>query len=88
MAKLETEAERAARLQLEEHIRGIGGILRDAVNDLGGPSLGFALLLFDFGDKGSIAYSSNASRLDMVNALEELTDRLRLARDQRRPGGS
>jgi hypothetical protein len=78
MAMPETEAERTARLQLEDHIRGIGGILRDAVTDLGGPGLGFALLLFDFGDQGGIAYTSNASRRDMINALEELTARLRL----------
>lgn len=83
MATPETEAERAARLQLEEHIRGIGGILRDAVADLGGPSLGFALLLFDFGDKGAIAYTSNADRRDMINALEELTARLHLEQHQR-----
>lgn len=74
----DSDEDRAARAQLEDHIRGIGGILREAVTDLGGPSLGFALLLFDFGDKGSIAYTSNAKRLDMINALEELAAKLRL----------
>jgi hypothetical protein len=87
----ETDAERAERLQLEEHCRVIGGLLRNAVSDLGGPRIGFALLLFNFGDGGSIAYMSNAERRDMINALEELIARLRLEQYQaggRQPGGS
>ena len=34
--------------------------------------LGFAVLVFDFGDGGHVAYMSNAQRDDMVKALREL----------------
>ena len=37
---------------------------------------GFALLLFDFGEKGSLAYISNAQRRDMIRALRECADEL------------
>ena len=64
------------RMQLEEHVRVIGGLLRDAVRDLGGDKLGFCLLLFDFGPGGSVAYMSNAQRADMIRALDEFSAKL------------
>jgi hypothetical protein len=41
------------------------------------PGAGFALLLFDFGEKGNIAYVSNANREDMIEALGELLGNLK-----------
>jgi hypothetical protein len=40
------------------------------------PGVGFALLLFDLGSGGSIAYMSNARREQMVQLLKELTGTL------------
>ena len=36
-----------------------------------GPNQGFALLMFDFGDEGNLAYCSNARREDMLKAMRE-----------------
>jgi hypothetical protein len=41
------------------------------------PGVGFALLLFDFGGKGDIAYVSNANSEDMIEALDELLGNLK-----------
>ncbi len=35
------------------------------------PGVGFALLVFDFGEKGNLAYVSNADRADMLVAMRE-----------------
>lgn len=69
-------AQVAAQLEIEEHCRVIGQMLRDAVTDLAGPGIGFTLLLFDFGDGGSLAYMSNARRADMIKTLEEFRTKL------------
>lgn len=37
---------------------------------------GFALLIFDLGGPGNIAYCSSAQRQDMVKALKELVENL------------
>jgi hypothetical protein len=34
--------------------------------------IGFALILFDFGEKGSLTFASNGERPDMVRCLREL----------------
>jgi len=39
---------------------------------LAGTGMGFAVLIFDFGDKGTMAYCSDADRQSMIAALEEL----------------
>ncbi len=72
----ESPDDRAARLLIEDHVRAIGGIIRDAVNDLAGPGFGFALLMFDFGEVGNLAYMSNARRDDMIEALDECRRKL------------
>lgn len=64
----ESDAQRAARLQLEEHVRVIGGMLRDAVKDLAGDGFGFTLLMF---------YMSNARRADVLATLDEFRALLR-----------
>jgi hypothetical protein len=46
--------------------------------------IGFALVMFDFGAEGNIAYASNADREDFLRALDELRGKLAatLASDQ------
>jgi hypothetical protein len=39
--------------------------------------VGFALMIFDFGEGGNMAYVSNAERADMIRALEELLQKLK-----------
>jgi hypothetical protein len=62
------------RRQLESTAREIGQTIERGIDDRG---TGYALLLFDFGEAGSIAYMSNASRPDMIKALEELLGNLK-----------
>lgn len=33
--------------------------------------MGFALFVFDFGERGNLAYCSNAEREDMIKTVEE-----------------
>lgn len=35
------------------------------------PGVGFALLMFDFGEGGGMFYASNAQRVDMIKAMKE-----------------
>ncbi len=60
--------------QLEERAREIGQLLGSAMPASSG--YGFALLLFNFGDKGHLTYVSNAKRADMIEGLKELLMRL------------
>lgn len=39
---------------------------------LDGTGLGFALLVFDYGPAGTTAYASNADRVGVIEALEQL----------------
>lgn len=84
----EREAE-AARLtereQLEHYCADLGRGLKKHVLP---PGVGFALLLFNFGDGGNLAYVSNAVRADLVKTLEEFRDVLiSTAADPSRPAG-
>jgi hypothetical protein len=56
---LEILAVQAARL--------MGDVLKGAVPE----GVGFAVLIFDFGAGGNLAYVSNAQRADMVKAMRE-----------------
>ena len=40
------------------------------------PGFGFALILFDFGERGNLAYMSNGEREDMLRVLQELIDHM------------
>jgi hypothetical protein len=64
---------------VEGIVREIGRTVAAAVDDAaGGPKrLGFALLVFDYGAGGTMAYASNAQRADMIEAIEELIGHLR-----------
>jgi hypothetical protein len=56
----------------------MGRAIGESIDGLFGPRrAGYALLLFDFGDSGSMAYASNGKREDMIKALAELLVKLR-----------
>lgn len=56
----------------EAILRDIGDILKRAMP----PGWGFALLMFELGDGGTMNYLSNADRADMCAALRELLGKL------------
>jgi hypothetical protein len=57
---------------MEQSIRRIADVIAPQLPK----GTGFALLVFDFGEKGHASYISNASREDMIKALREQADRL------------
>ena len=61
------------RLELEANCAELGRLLRKGM----GPGVGFALVLFDFGPKGSMAYTGTGVRQDVIKMLAELLDKLR-----------
>lgn len=61
------------RRALEEANR----LIADMVSDLLPEGVGFALMLFHFGEGGFMSYVSNARREDMIRALEEQLERFR-----------
>lgn len=75
----ETPERRAERLQLEEICGGIARMLQKAINESAEPGqrLGFALLMFDFGEEGSFAYAANAQRADVLKLLREAEEKIR-----------
>lgn len=71
-----------AQEQLEASTAAIGRMLKpiiaDAHRDAGaGGQWGFALVMFDFGPGGYLAYASDGQRGDMIKALKELLDHMR-----------
>jgi hypothetical protein len=70
LAALEAEAQRIGQL--------VGKTLP--------PGVGFALVIFDFGQRGHITYVSNAEQASMMNALKELQVNIALGQVQA-PGG-
>ena len=69
----ETDDERAQRLELESTCASIGRALFEVMP----PSTGFALLMFDFGEKGSFAYVSTGQREDLIRMLGVAQQKLR-----------
>lgn len=61
--------------EVESYVGELGRII--ASSGACPPGIGFALLMFDFGEGGTMAYTSNAVRADMIAALEELLKTLR-----------
>lgn len=57
----------------EKMLRDIGEILRAACP----PGFGYALLVFRFGEDGSMFYSSNAERESMCKAMQEFIEKFR-----------
>lgn len=63
--------------QIEEMVRLLGeGVGRSLDDTFGVQRVGYAVLLFDFGDDGTLAYTSNGDRGDMIRALRELLTKL------------
>ncbi len=64
--------------QLAAACRKIGRALEITLPEMVGVDerLGFAVFLFDFGDGGSFAYASNATRNDMMTAVKEFLVRV------------
>lgn len=60
---------------VEAVCKNIGEAIARAANAAGG--LGFALVMFDFGPNGNMAYVSNANRVDFMKVLDELRAKLR-----------
>ncbi len=69
----ETTETKTSRLSLENECLLIGRALGQAMPK----NVGFALLMFDFGDAGNLAYVSNAKREDMIRAVEEWLTKVR-----------
>ena len=68
---------------LEQTCRTIGQAIGSAIEEQHGKvQVGFALLLFDFGDGGHLTYLSNANRLDMIKSLYECAALLGAGADQ------
>ena len=55
----------------EDFLRRVADIISHAY-----PEMGFALLVFPFGNRGTINYISNAMPTDMVDELRSMADRL------------
>lgn len=57
----------------EKMLKAIGNELREACP----PGFGFSLLVFSFGEGGSMFYTSNAEREGMIRAMQEFIDKFR-----------
>jgi hypothetical protein len=68
------------REELENLIRGFASALEQSLHELTGQKIGYCLMLFDFGDSGSLAYGSNADREDMIKTLAEFRQKLQASR--------
>ena len=62
------------RPELQELMRDIAGILDGAISQHMS-NQGFALLIFDLGEGGTMNYISNAQRDDMVKAMQEFIEK-------------
>lgn len=72
----ETAEQRRERLGLEEQTRKLGRTIADAVKSECGSGVGFLLVMFDFGEDGSMAYCSNGVRRDVIAMIDELKAKL------------
>ncbi len=53
------------------HLENVSGEVGRLIGSAMPPGVGFALLIFDFGEKGNLAYISNAERTTMLESLRE-----------------
>ena len=51
----------------EEALKKVGNAIKETIPE----GMGFALLVFDYGEKGNMFYISSAERKDMIAAMEE-----------------
>ncbi|HEX2678679.1 MAG TPA: hypothetical protein VHM19_18630 [Polyangiales bacterium] len=71
----ETPEQKAMREQLQRMAAGIAGMVK---HTLQGAECGFAVILFDFGKGGNMAYASDGQRADMMRALRELLGKMEM----------
>jgi hypothetical protein len=69
----ETPERRDARLQLENITVGLA---RMVAAQLEGAECGFAIVLFDYGTEGSMAYASTGIRTDVATMFREVADKI------------
>jgi hypothetical protein len=64
--------------EITSRMRDIGQRIHAAIDesDLAG-KMGFALLIFEFAEKGAAFYISDAQRADMIRVMEEFIERQR-----------
>jgi hypothetical protein len=60
---------------IEKRLSEIGKRLRESMPP--GGEFGFSLLVFSFGEGGSMFYTSNARREDMIRAMQEFIAKFR-----------
>lgn len=58
--------------EIEATLKDIGGRIRSALD---GSGFGFALLIYSFGEKGTMFYTANGNRQDMCNAMREFIEK-------------
>lgn len=58
------------RADLERTCQALGHTIGKGLPE----GVGFTLLMFDYGEKGNLAYISSAKREDMVHTLREMAD--------------
>lgn len=64
------------RLELEDFCSKVGHTLAEAIQSSGMSNVGFTLMMFDYGNKGNLAYMSTARRTDMLKLLDEAKEML------------
>ncbi len=57
---------------LEERTRKVAIMFKDMMPD----GVGYAFLMFTFGDDGWMTYASNAEREQMIKALQEMIEKM------------
>ena len=57
-------------------LQALAGELAGALGAALPAEVGFALVVFDYGEKGSMAYAASAQRLDVVSMLRECADKI------------
>jgi len=67
---------------LEKNADALGKVIGGAVPD----GIGFCLMIFSFGPEGWLTYSSNAERGSMLEALQELIDKVKEMPDNAESG--
>ncbi len=61
--------------ELESSARMLAQAFDVVLREKHGAKIGFAVLVFDFGEGGGLAYISNAWREDMIEAMKEFIAR-------------
>lgn len=63
------------REELVKRCKEVGEAIAEGIKGSGIEGVGFALLIFDFGGGGNLAWISNAQREDMLEALKEFMEK-------------